>query len=368
MSVFDKLLKSASDGDILKQIADGFFGSDFQKDYAHASKLFRPNGLALAPKHKFLFHVFFTLSPGIEPIHPDAGLIGALVKSIQLPSFNLETEEYIQYNRKRLVHNRIKYDPINIKLHDDGMNVINQMWQAYYKYYFADSNYEYDSGISPGGKTDYNGRDIYDPSRPNQSAGWGKTVANGQSNGQKSAFFKDIKIFGLNRGNYVGYTLINPVITRWQGDTYDYAAGSEVMEYSMDVQYEAVKYDGGLIGEETVKGFAKESRYDTEAGALGPGSTRSLEGQGGLTDTFTAVQEDLANGNFAGAIQKAGASVKTFGSLDNLTNVITTDLFEKGRTIGLSALGDGVKALNFPTQNKSSNSPQKASPKKVDDN
>jgi len=134
----------------------------------------------------------------------------------------------------------------------------------------------------------------------------------------------------------------------------------------MVVQYEAVKYEGGLIGKDGVDGFAKESRYDTAPGALGPGSTRSLEGQGGLTDTFDAIKTDLVNGNIPGAIQKAGASIKTFGSADVLNNVLQTDLLEKGKNIGLSALGNGVNALNFPSKKLDSNTPQKIAPKKAD--
>ena len=40
----------------------GFFGSDFLKDYTHASKTFRSDNGALAPRRKFLFHVVFNLN------------------------------------------------------------------------------------------------------------------------------------------------------------------------------------------------------------------------------------------------------------------------------------------------------------------
>ena len=40
----------------------GFFGNDFLKDYAHASKTFRSNNGALSPRRKFLFHVVFNLN------------------------------------------------------------------------------------------------------------------------------------------------------------------------------------------------------------------------------------------------------------------------------------------------------------------
>jgi len=369
-----KLLGAKSGADLLSQIGDGFFGTDYQKDYAHASKLMRPNGLALAPKQKFLFHVFFNLSDSsVLKSSTDKGLVGALVKSVQLPSFKLDTEEYIQYNRKRLVHNRIQYEPVQMKLHDDGEGHVLNMWTNYFQYYFADSNYDYAEGTQtqPGkfGKTDYNGRDLYSPNRIDQNSGWGKTVTTPGGLGTKPAFFKDIKIYGFNRGGYVLYTLINPVITAWNHDTYDYAAGDGVMEHNITLQYESVKYsDSSTVGPhgEHVSGFGNASRYDRDPGALGPGSTASTFGQGGLTDTFGAIGTDLSNGNLAGALQKAGASARTLGSVDNLVNVVGGDLLTAGTEAGLTAISNIPKGtFNFPTESNNTNTNTKAAPKKA---
>jgi len=374
MSGLDSLSKkfgASSLSDLASQITDGFFGdAGYLKDYSHASKLMRPNGLALAPKQKFLFHVYFNLTnPGLLKSATDKALVGALVKTVQLPSFKLDTEEHIQYNRKRLVHNRIKYDPITIKLHDDGEGHVLDMWTNYYQYYFADSQYSYSEGIptdrGPNGRTNYNQRDLYAKERINQIAGWGKTVTSPQSNGDKPAFFKDIKIYGFNRGAYVLYTLINPVITAWDHDTYDYADSTGVMEHTVTLQYEAVKYADSTAVDENVKGFGLESRYDQEPGALGPGSTTSLFGTGGLTDTGGSIISDLSQGNLKGALsaaQKLGSSARTFGSIDNLKNVVTGD--------GIGAIkGEFLRAIDskprledsFPTPNTGNSS---ATPKK----
>jgi hypothetical protein len=369
-----KLFGTNSLSELASQVADGFFGDAGNlKDYSHASKLMRPNGLALAPKQKFLFHVFFNLqNPEILKNPTDRGIVGALVKSAQLPSFKLDTDEYIQYNRKRLVHNRIKYDPITIKLHDDGQGNVLDMWQNYYQYYFNDSTYTYTEGIpnnnGANGRVDYNDRDLYAAERIFQKAGWGRTVASPRTNGTKPAFFKDIKIYGFNRGGYVLYTLINPVITAWDHDTYDYADSTGIMEHSVTLQYEAVKYYDSSAIDDTVAGFGEASRYDTEPGALGPGSTASLFGQGGLTDTFGAVMSDLSSGNLAGAVQKAGASARTFGSADNLVNVVTGD--------GIGAVrGEFLKAIEspprlsdyFPSPNDSTTPNQAVAPKKAEE-
>ena len=369
-----QLFGASNLADLASQIGDGFFGTNTQKDYSHASKLMRPNGLALAPKQKFLFHTFFNLAdPSLLKNRDDKGLVGALVKSAQLPSFTLDTEEYVQYNRKRLVHNRIKYEPVTIVLHDDGEGHVLDMWNNYYQYYFADSQYHYSEGVpGPLEKTGYNNRDIYNPTLIRQSAGWGKTITSGLEDGRKPAFFKDIKIYGFNRGGYVLYTLINPVIVSWQHDTYDYADDAGVMQHTVQIQYEAVKYSDAesvkdTQGDVVVDGFAEPSRYDTEPGALGPGSTTSLTGQGGLIDTASAVGTDLANGNFAGAVQKVGASARTFGSVDNLKNVVTGDAIQSAQSTVLEGLKAPDRLISFPTLGSNKNKNAKATPKKADE-
>lgn len=358
--------------DLLGQIAEGAFTETYQKDYTHASKLFRSDNMALMPRQKFLFHVFFTLrdpSQMDEIIkNNDIGLIGALVKSITLPSFSLDTEEYVQYNRKRLVHNRIKYNPVTVTFHDDSNDVIRSLWAKYYQYHFADSSYQYDEGIPNGpggalaGRTNYNGRDIYSEVRKNQAAGWGKTIRYGDEDGRKLPFFKDIKIFGLSQGRFASYTLINPVITSWTHDTYDYSQGAGVMQHTAEIQYEAVKYGTGEIGD-VVKGFGEESRYDLQPGAT---TSASLFGQGGLVDSLESVGADLASGNIGGALKTIGTSATTFGSAENLANVVGIDATDRAIDETLKGLGQSVQGtLQFPSlaTNQSANT-KTTSPRK----
>jgi len=360
MSGLDDIAKRfgiSSLSDFNSQVSDGFFGNDTLRDYTHASKLMRPNGLALAPKQKFLFHVYFnTADPQKFLKSPDTGLVGALVKTVQLPTFRLDTKEYVQYNRKRLVHNRINYEPITIKLHDDGEGHVLDLWQKYYQYYFADSTYDYESGIptTPGanGKGNYNQRDIYERDIPGKAAGWGKTITSADRNGLKPAFFKDIQIYGFNRGGFVLYTLINPVITSWQHDTYDYSDGAGTMEHTVTLQYETVKYSDSVttgVHGSLVNGFGDEWRYDQKPGALGAGSTTSLLGQGGLGNTVSAIGTDLANNDLMGAIRKAGQSVNTFGSFSNLLDVVKADSVTATQSSVLSAISTNkTRPTNFP--------------------
>lgn len=345
MSFFDKIGKLDAGSSFLEQVAGGFFSAENLKDYTHASKLHRSDGYALAPQQKFLFHVFFTLTDPSASPSTDQGLVGALVKTITLPSYEIDTQEYIQYNRKRLVHNRIQYNPIEISLHDDSSDMVRSLWYNYYNYHFADPSYDYVAGQSIG----YNGRDIYNPDKIKSD--WGLTTAS--PNGVvKPAFFRDIKIYGFSRGNYVLYTLINPLITAWRHDTYDYSQGGGTMEHNVTLRYEAVKYAKGRVAD-GVDGFGDPSRYDTQPGPLGkPGSTASIFGQAGALDAAGGALSDLADGNFLGAIQKAGRSISTFKNsplsfAQIAKQELKTEALTQGR-IFLTGAGKGNSTAHGP--------------------
>jgi hypothetical protein len=329
-------------------VAQGFFGADDLKDYTHASKTFVSDGYALAPTNKFLFHVYFNLNtagiPGLSKIMGspvEKATLGMLVKTITLPSFDIEVDEVNQYNRKRYIQKKIEYKPVQITMHDDGSDKIRSMWYNYYNYYYHDSGSRYEPGS--GGQA-YTARDMYDNHQVETDWGYNGQGPNNAIGGGdvKPHFFQDITVYGFNRGNFVQYTLVNPSITSWEHDTYDYSAGGEVMQHTMSMVYETVKYSRGKIGE-GVMGYQDPAMYDTSPSKLSkPGSTASLFGQGGLADAGAGIYEDLANGDILGAIQKSGSVYETFKNA-NLSEVISTDLVNEGITQGLSMLkGPGI--------------------------
>ena len=327
---------------VLKDAAGTFFGSDFLRDYTHASKTFRPNAYQNAPKFKFLFHVYFQLNPtGLPETN-----YGLLVKTVKLPSFNFETSTLNQYNRKRIIQTKIKYDPINIAFHDDNGNSIRKMWKGYYNYYYADGtkpqvvfNGARGSATTPqltggggvAGATDatYNSRTQYQPSITGNES-WGYQGGTSDPTGQKIPFFKNITVFGFNQHNFVAYTLINPVITSFSHDTYDYAQGNGTMEHQMTVDYETVVYNEGAIDGKSpgniVTGFGDEANYDRTLSPIArPGSNSNILGQGGLVDGVGGAIKDFTDGNYLRAIQAAGTTYNTFKNT-NILNIAKSEV------------------------------------------
>ena len=353
---------------LLKDTAGGFFGSDYLRDYTHASKTFRPNAYQYAPKFKFLFHVYFEINPSAYAVGLPQGVnFGLAVKSVKLPSYTFDTHTLNQYNRKRIIQTKIKYDPIDINFHDDNGNSIRNMWYNYYTYYYKDASkpvvsisgrQALTSGAGPNNTT-YNKRNIYAQSITGDTD-WGyigETSDTSNSSAETSTgqtkvpFFKNVTVFGFNQHKYVAYTLINPIITRFAHDTYNYAEGNGTMENTMTLDYETVKYfQGAIDGKEPsniVAGFGVNDHYDRVVSPIArPGSQSSILGQGGLVDGVGGVIDDLSgeNPNILGAIQKAGATYNTIKNMNlkqairsevttGITNAIMNPLNNTGRNV-----------------------------------
>lgn len=325
---------------------EGFFGEDYFRDYKHGSKVFVADGHALAPTNKFLFHVYFTLNTSEIPQLAQvmggaegASRIGMLVKTAKLPTFNFEVEEMNQYNRKRYIQKKINYRPVNLTFHDDGSDSVRSMWYNYYSYYYDDPSYGYDGNGSnnPG----YNARDIYDNDRIVHDWGFSGVGPNGYD---KPAFFKDIKIYGLNRGNFTSYTLINPIITDWDHDMFDYSAGNDIMQHTMTISYETVKYGRGKVGAE-VKGFGDSAMYDTSPSPLRAGTTTTLFGRGGIIDAGGSILDDLASGNILGALRTGGTLRNTLKG-KNVGSIIASDLVSTAISTGLNYISNNGSRSN----------------------
>jgi len=330
--------------DLLQGAAGTFFGSDFLRDYTHASKTFRPNAYQNAPKFKFLFHVYFDINP---EAYPGASSVnyGLLVKTVKLPSYTFNTVELNQYNRKRLVQTKIKYDSVDISFHDDNGNAIRTLWKTYYNYYYADGRKpKVEFAGARGGKppaqptggggesasdATYNLRTQYQPSITGNDD-WGYVGETANPTGSKVPFFKNITIFGFNQHNFAAYTLVNPLITKFSHDTYDYNQGNGTMEMQMGLDYETVVYNEGAIDgkspDNIVTGFGSEANYDrTPSPIMRPGANKNILGQGGLVDGVGGAISALSNGNILGAVQAAGTTYNTFKNV-NLSKLATTEV------------------------------------------
>jgi hypothetical protein len=331
----------------------GFTGNNGLRDFTHASKTFRTNGYELAPRLKFLFHTYFNLNttaiPSLQNLvkSGDDASIGLSVKTVDLPSYQIAVDTLNQYNRKRLVQSKIEYQPVVITFNDDGGDLIRNLWYNYFSYYYKDPVQKYDGVPNTNGNSGnqattpagfgYNTRDTYSNDRFVNDWGYtGESYTDGTSSPEgKPPFFRDIRIYGLNQHKFAAYVLVNPMITDWRHDTYDYSQGSSTMTHTVTLRYETVKYFSGAIGasrpDTNVAGFADPAHYDQVPSALAfPGSQATVLGQGGLLDAGIGIIEDLQANNLQGvigAVQKAlnvNATLKKTPIGDIVRNDATT--------------------------------------------
>jgi hypothetical protein len=345
----------------------GFFGTDTLRDYTHASKVFRSNGYELKPRFKFLFHVAFSINTAeIPSLRGALGLtdesnLSLVVKTVDLPKYTIQTETLNQYNRKRVVQTKINYEPVNITFHDDGGDLVRNMWYNYYSYYYKDPTQQYGNANNTNGSLGasanrttgfgYNSRDIYNNDRLVNDWGYiGESISDGVSSASgKPPFFKDIRIFGFDyQHKYAEYVLINPLITNWSHDQYDYAQGSGIMQNSMTIAYETVKYYQGAPNKQAA-GFANPAHYDTRTSPISrAGSTQTILGQGGLLDAVGGISQDLQSGSvlgLIGAVQKAGTAYNTFQNV-NLGQTLQTEVTNGAVAATKAALPSAVAQVS----------------------
>jgi hypothetical protein len=161
----------------------------------------------------------------------------------------------------------------------------------------------------------------------------------------------------MDQHKFAEYVLINPIITDWNHDTYNYSEGGGVMQNTMTIAYETVKYYSGAVApapnqsDVNVKGFADPSYYDRTVSSLArPGSTRTVFGQGGLLDATGGIIEDLQSGSVVGLI---GAAQKALTAKDTFKGADLRSITKSEATaLGTSAIRNGIKnnaGRFFPT-------------------
>lgn len=364
----------------LRGALDGFADSPYLRDYQHASKIFTTNAYGNSPKFKWLFHVYFDINKrfvasnqNLEKIFPSTTNYGLLVKSVDLPKYTFTLSEMNQYNRKRFVQTKIAYDPVRITFHDDNANQIRQLWYNYFSYYYYDPNQplENSNGMrikKPGeASAELNYRDIYHVDY-NSEQNWGysgeiqefKISPTSGFYNQKTPFFNSIRIYGFNQHNWSLYELINPIIETFAHDNYNYYDTRSIMENTMTVRYESVKYyEGALDGKkpyEIVDGFGQTNEYDTTLSPLSTsGTNRSIMGKGGLLDAVGGFSEDLANGNIRGALQTAIRTGRTFKNTKQVVAAAKSELISGA----IGAVPSVVnRAFNFPAAGGTNGSAQ----------
>ena len=319
--------------------------------YDHATRLFLSDNFRLAPKQSFLYYVFINvdkiaLQTLVGSLCSEAvssqSLIeqyetGLMAKRVELPRFNIQTRSLKAYNRKNIFQTGIMYDPISITFHDDAADTVLKFWNDFYTYYYRDSDYNSTLYTVPH-KYEARARE-----------GWGYTPRNNNL----KPFIRDIQIFSLHNKRFTEYRLINPIITNWRHGEHDSSASNGIMEASMTVDFETVKYYTGYVNPVDVNGFAIIHYDDTPSPISN--STTNIYTDSGLLGAIEGTAQDLARpdgtGSGSGILSSVLDAYRFYNNIKN-TNFKQIGSLVLGQ-LGTQVLGGVINgAINnvfFPT-------------------
>jgi hypothetical protein len=322
---------------LINDFLHSFTTSDNLRDFQHASRIFTDNNYRLSPKYGFLFHVAFDINDELSSVDRDNRLeMGMLVKTVDLPKFTIENKVFNAYGRTNVVQNKLKYDQLNLTFHDDSADLIRDFWYSYFNYYYRDSDYGESIYQQP---SKYKSRMMQD---------WGYTPAYYSSSTMASAqYLRSIRIYSLHQKRFSEYVLINPTIVAFRHGQHANGENTNLMEHTMTIAYETVKYYTGYVTENTVVGFA-DLHYDKTPSPLTPagGGTNSVFGPGGALGTVDEVINDLSNGNFLSAILKGGRAIAS-GRFNNLGAKSLAEIGSMARNVLRG--GNPLQSINVPS-------------------
>ena len=319
-------------------------------DFAHASRLYVDDLYALAPKTSFIYYVVLSINRETisEILWADQRRdleAGMLVKSCDLPKFQIDVETINQYNRKTNIQKKITYQPVSFSFHDDMSNVSNSLWVNYFRYYYRDTWW----GQSATRSTNQITLNPLGYLNTKYSPAAGTTAADGRpatpgayglNNNQSRPFFNAITIYQLNQHRFTSYILVNPLITAWEHDQLDQSQGSKFATNRMQVAYETVFYGEGRVHADTPNGFAT-FHYDNNPSPLNVGNSNVFGPNGiiaNVDDIFGQTSALLSGQSPFNPIQAAGLIVQGGNILKNASNVTSASLKAEGQSILNSAV------------------------------
>lgn len=321
--------------------------------YDHATKLFVADNMRLMPKQKFLYYVVINIDVGIiqnlltssqsisDPISSQDLIqqyeAGLMAKRVELPKFTMNTKTLNAYNRKNIVQTHITYDPISITFHDDAADIITNLWNDYYTYYYRDSDYD---------PTLYQLPHKY---QPRNAEKWGFSPRNSNL----KPFLRSIQIYSLHQKRFTEYTLVNPMISSWRHGEHDAYAGNEPMDATMTLAYETVKYKTGYVNAVDVNGFSI-LHYDNFQSPIST-STTNIFTDSGIIGAAEGAAKDLARpdgkSGSADILSNVLSAYRFYNGVKNANfgSVLSTTIGQIGTKIINNAINGVIGGAVFPT-------------------
>lgn len=372
----------------------GFF---YEKSSRHATYNFNQDSNALyrnQPRFPFEYYIGINLnnvgsaSSFISSFfnNPQWTQLAPLVKTVDMPSFKIETTPLNQYNRKRISQTKIGFEPVKVVFHDVADGKTLKFWDMYYRYYFGDGS---EPGMNEAKSTQQkNGtysveqflqnikpavnpnianlpasiKELFQSNAPSQAnsptntLGEKKALTNlvtDQLDNHKFGFnlptvqnirslIQSIDIYQVHGGRFNQVTLVNPRISAFTHDTLNYAAGDKTLELTFTFEYEYAYYTiqnlelgaGEPNNNSTIEQFEHGEFLELPALAFNARLVDFLESNNPLLQSDNPILQRIGKNvqSSIGAVTGAFASDKVVrrvsaSALDGLANISPTPYF-----------------------------------------
>lgn len=208
-------------------------GASLLASPSQAAMLFNPDGRhPVRQKHLFVVRFIRETQTADSSWRDDLSFV---VKSIDRPSVQPVVEELNQYNKKRLIHTGVKYQPINCVMYDTADGAAMNMWIQYARYYFMDYHHEAADYMD-----DMLNNEISDSTG---GMGYGYNIRQGAVNEgiNSQNFFTKLVVYQVWGNEYTSYELLNPRITSFTPDDLSYDSG-DLNTVQLAISYEGIHH------------------------------------------------------------------------------------------------------------------------------
>lgn len=177
------------------------------------------------------------------------------VKSVTVPTIDVETEKLLSYNRYRINQTKLNYSPVDITFRDIADGRTSKIWNMFSIFYFKDGIINKPDSVVQ--------EKVYSESHESKyEYGYGPIYFSESENRQ---LFKSIEIFQLYGRNFNKVTLHNPKISKYSqsGLSVD---SSDLVDLNYTFDYEWADFEYNLTTEndepEIYENFFSENKVD----------------------------------------------------------------------------------------------------------
>lgn len=313
--------------------------SEYVRDSKHAAYVFDTKGDGLIktgyPRLRFQYFVNFVFNKqAIGQIFEDPNFT-ALVKRVDAPSISIDTQTLNQYNKKRIVQNRVNFNPIDLVFHDTVDSLTLKFWEAYYTHHFKDGDRKVEGGEV---NKRFFANDIIAPEFDGNNFG-----VNLDRIQDQQYLLDRIEFFQVFGGRFKRIDLINPRIQSFTPDTFDYSDTTGLSEIRMSLAYEDVIYHDEIeeLSQEDARryenGDFREMSIFRRFSSLSPGKVIADIIRGDTSRVRRSAQQALRTvvGDVADTVV-SGASSSVLGAFgDALPGPAKTVFDETVRELGV---------------------------------